>query len=162
MRGARHYESKEKKNYFLKSLQRFNVALTRAKALLIVVGNPVVLQVDQYWRTFIRYCYDNGSCLGSKDLIGQHLSRNKMRDLMAQKHVPVASWDPNLPFEVVEEEPTLGRTFKLPEKNAARRRRLPRGPPSSVASGSEKYPYDENDYHENGQFYYYYYYYYNC
>lgn len=29
--------------------QRFNVAVTRAKALLIVVGHPVVLKTDPNW-----------------------------------------------------------------------------------------------------------------
>ena len=30
-------------------LQRFNVALTRARSLLIVVGNPVILNKDPTW-----------------------------------------------------------------------------------------------------------------
>ena len=30
-------------------LQRFNVAVTRAKALLIVVGNPFLLAKDKHW-----------------------------------------------------------------------------------------------------------------
>lgn len=30
--------------------QRLNVAITRAKALLIVVGNPAVLSKDRYWQ----------------------------------------------------------------------------------------------------------------
>ena len=29
--------------------QRFNVAVTRAKALLIVVGNPFLLAKDTHW-----------------------------------------------------------------------------------------------------------------
>lgn len=32
------------------SLQRFNVAVTRAKALLIVVGNPLLLGHDSDWK----------------------------------------------------------------------------------------------------------------
>ncbi|NXD64784.1 SDE3 helicase, partial [Eolophus roseicapillus] len=35
---------------FLKNPKRFNVAITRAKALLIVVGNPAVLSKDQHWQ----------------------------------------------------------------------------------------------------------------
>jgi helicase MOV-10 len=31
--------------------QRFNVAVTRAKALLIVVGNPLLLGQDPDWKT---------------------------------------------------------------------------------------------------------------
>lgn len=33
--------------------QRFNTALTRAKALLIVIGNPFVLCVDANWREYV-------------------------------------------------------------------------------------------------------------
>lgn len=32
------------------SFQRLNVAITRAKALLIVVGNPAVLSKDPHWQ----------------------------------------------------------------------------------------------------------------
>lgn len=32
------------------SFQRFNVAVTRAKALLIVVGNPLLLSHDPDWK----------------------------------------------------------------------------------------------------------------
>ncbi|NXJ88725.1 SDE3 helicase, partial [Corythaixoides concolor] len=35
---------------FLKNPKRFNVAITRAKALLIVVGNPAVLSKDHHWQ----------------------------------------------------------------------------------------------------------------
>ncbi|KYO27871.1 helicase MOV-10 [Alligator mississippiensis] len=41
---------------FLKSPQRFNVAVTRAKALLIIVGNPMVLSKDPHWSRFLQYC----------------------------------------------------------------------------------------------------------
>lgn len=33
----------------LGALQRFNVAITRARSLLIVVGNPVILSKDPTW-----------------------------------------------------------------------------------------------------------------
>lgn len=44
--------------------QRFNVALTRSKALLITVGDPDVLQCDVYWRELIFFCKDNGGYTG--------------------------------------------------------------------------------------------------
>jgi hypothetical protein len=44
--------------------QRFNVALTRSKALLITVGDPDILQYDVYWREFIIYCRDHGGYTG--------------------------------------------------------------------------------------------------
>lgn len=34
-------------------MQRFNVAVTRAKALLIVVGNPQVLTSDATWARYV-------------------------------------------------------------------------------------------------------------
>ncbi|XP_032376607.1 putative helicase mov-10-B.1 [Etheostoma spectabile] len=45
---------------FVKNEKRFNVAVTRAKALLIVVGNPRVLNTDPTWAHFIQYCRDEG------------------------------------------------------------------------------------------------------
>ncbi|KAI9548916.1 hypothetical protein NQZ68_003450 [Dissostichus eleginoides] len=41
---------------FLANEKRFNVALTRARSLLIVVGNPVILNKDPTWEKFISYC----------------------------------------------------------------------------------------------------------
>ncbi|XP_029011902.1 putative helicase mov-10-B.1 [Betta splendens] len=49
---------------FVKNEKRFNVAVTRAKALLIVVGNPVVLSADSTWAHFITYCKDEGGYTG--------------------------------------------------------------------------------------------------
>ncbi|OBZ77616.1 putative helicase MOV-10 [Grifola frondosa] len=40
------------------------VTVTRAKALLIVVGNPLVLALDPLWRSFLNYIYDNGGWKG--------------------------------------------------------------------------------------------------
>lgn len=49
---------------FLKNPKRFNVAVTRAKSLLIVVGNPHVLCEDPYWRRLLQYCLQNNSYKG--------------------------------------------------------------------------------------------------
>ncbi|XP_041656201.1 putative helicase mov-10-B.2 [Cheilinus undulatus] len=49
---------------FVKNEKRFNVAVTRAKALLIVVGNPRVLTTDPTWARFIQYCQDEGGYTG--------------------------------------------------------------------------------------------------
>jgi helicase MOV-10 len=40
------------------------VAVTRAKALLIVIGNPSVLSLDPLWRSFLNYIYINDGWTG--------------------------------------------------------------------------------------------------
>ncbi|CAL8083245.1 unnamed protein product [Orchesella dallaii] len=40
---------------FLYQPKRFNVVITRAKALMIVVGNPHVLSKNNYWQQLLRY-----------------------------------------------------------------------------------------------------------
>jgi superfamily I DNA and/or RNA helicase len=50
---------------FLKNPKRFNVAVTRAQALLIVIGNPYVLSQDLYWNELLQYCLDNGAYKGT-------------------------------------------------------------------------------------------------
>ncbi|CAM6089205.1 unnamed protein product [Calypogeia fissa] len=41
---------------FLSNAKRFNVAITRAKAMLVVVGHPLVLAQDENWSELLRYC----------------------------------------------------------------------------------------------------------
>ena len=40
--------------------RKFNVALTRAKQGLIVIGNPWVLSLDPHWTAFLKFCWRNG------------------------------------------------------------------------------------------------------
>ncbi|XP_028398184.1 RNA helicase Mov10l1-like isoform X2 [Dendronephthya gigantea] len=49
---------------FLSNPKRFNVAITRAQALMIVIGNPHVLVKDSNWRALLQYCLENKSYLG--------------------------------------------------------------------------------------------------
>ncbi|XP_033647607.1 putative helicase MOV-10 isoform X2 [Asterias rubens] len=49
---------------FVKNPKRLNVAVTRAKALLILVGNPYMLNKDQNWSMFLQYCIENKSNIG--------------------------------------------------------------------------------------------------
>ena len=73
------------------------VAVTRAQALLIVVGDPTVLSLDPLWRNFLNYIYLNGGWTGSPpnwdprapvdenggyDLAIQESARQGMNDLM--------------------------------------------------------------------------------
>ncbi|KAF9057242.1 P-loop containing nucleoside triphosphate hydrolase protein [Panaeolus papilionaceus] len=49
---------------FVASPRRFNVAITRAQALLIVIGDPQVLSLDPLWRAFLNYIHLNGGWTG--------------------------------------------------------------------------------------------------
>uniref|UniRef100_A0A3Q3E8Z1 RNA helicase n=1 Tax=Labrus bergylta TaxID=56723 RepID=A0A3Q3E8Z1_9LABR len=49
---------------FLANDKRFNVAITRAKSLLIVVGNPVIFSKEPTWSGFIDFCVKNGGYRG--------------------------------------------------------------------------------------------------
>ena len=40
--------------------KKFNVAITRAKEGLIVIGNPWTMSTNQHWNEFLRFCYRNG------------------------------------------------------------------------------------------------------
>eukprot|EP00977_Amphora_coffeiformis_P005586 scaffold1171_cov177-Amphora_coffeaeformis.AAC.16 len=52
---------------FVANSKRFNVSVTRAKALLIVVGCPDVLSLDkENWLPFLRYCHDHGAWKGEE------------------------------------------------------------------------------------------------
>ncbi|XP_044207551.1 putative helicase mov-10-B.1 isoform X3 [Thunnus albacares] len=66
VRSSRDYAEIDKQFNlgFVKNEKRFNVAVTRAKALLIVVGNPRVLNADPVWARFIQYCRDEGGYTG--------------------------------------------------------------------------------------------------
>lgn len=43
---------------FLRSPKRFNVSITRAKILLIVIGNPHLLIHDENWSHFLKQCVE--------------------------------------------------------------------------------------------------------
>jgi len=49
---------------FLRSEKRFNVAVTRAQSLLVVVGDPHVLAVDPTWLEFLRHVIQLGGYTG--------------------------------------------------------------------------------------------------
>ncbi|KAM4795733.1 putative helicase MOV-10 [Rhinophrynus dorsalis] len=51
---------------FLKNPKRFNVAITRAKSLLIMVGNPAILSKDSNWSRFLQHCQEKGGYTGFK------------------------------------------------------------------------------------------------
>jgi len=49
---------------FVSNPKRFNVAVTRAQALLIVVGNSNILSKDACWRELLWLCVDMGAYIG--------------------------------------------------------------------------------------------------
>lgn len=46
------------------------MSVTRAKALLIVVGNPLVLRCDPHWYALLKFCGDNSAFTGHKISLG--------------------------------------------------------------------------------------------
>lgn len=61
--NLRNYDLKYKLG-FISNPRRVNVAITRAQALMIIVGNPQLLCQDPHWRSVIKYCFDNGGFRG--------------------------------------------------------------------------------------------------
>ncbi len=49
---------------FLKNDKRFNVAITRAQALQIVVADPKLLAGDRTWNHLLQYCISNQAYVG--------------------------------------------------------------------------------------------------
>eukprot|EP00092_Neocalanus_flemingeri_P063464 GFUD01076811.1.p1 GENE.GFUD01076811.1~~GFUD01076811.1.p1 ORF type:complete len:130 (+),score=53.78 GFUD01076811.1:234-623(+) len=49
---------------FLANPKRFNVAITRAKALLVIIGNPHILSQDPDWRTLLDFSLSKGCYTG--------------------------------------------------------------------------------------------------
>ncbi|KAL2103238.1 hypothetical protein ACEWY4_000106 [Coilia grayii] len=87
--SGEHLTLDEKFNIgFLKNEKRFNVAMTRAKALLIVVGNPVILRTDPTWGRFLEYCtaesgytgYDFSSTEGAEEVVARLQALNICQD----------------------------------------------------------------------------------
>ena len=48
--------------------RRLNVAITRAKSQLIIVGNIQLLQMNSLWKQVIEYVRVHGQIIESKDL----------------------------------------------------------------------------------------------
>ncbi|KAK1226913.1 hypothetical protein PQX77_010082 [Marasmius sp. AFHP31] len=53
---------------FVANPRRFNVAITRAQSLLVIVGDPNVLSLDPLWRAFMNYIYDNDGWIGPEPM----------------------------------------------------------------------------------------------
>ena len=60
---VRSRKAENRKGYlgFLKNPKRQNVALTRARALEIIIGNPEALKADKNWNQLIEFCKKEGA-----------------------------------------------------------------------------------------------------
>jgi len=68
VRSSRNYVETDLRHTlgFVSHPRRFNVAVTRAKALLIVVGDPAILSLDPLWRRFLALIHRNGGWTGEE------------------------------------------------------------------------------------------------
>ncbi|XP_036139597.1 putative helicase MOV-10 isoform X2 [Monomorium pharaonis] len=55
----------------LSNPKRFNVALTRAKALIIIMGNPDVLCKDKYWKILLTYCKKHNGYISFEEMLNK-------------------------------------------------------------------------------------------
>ncbi|KAJ6469382.1 P-loop containing nucleoside triphosphate hydrolase protein [Mycena sanguinolenta] len=84
---------------FVANPRRFNVAVTRAQALLVVVGDPDVLSLDPLWRAFLNYVYLGGGWTGGE-----------------------ISWDPHSPVSEAGGYDVITRVAAEADMNAFTRR----------------------------------------
>lgn len=76
----------------VKQKKKFNVALTRAKEGLIVLGNPWVLAIDPCWLAFLRFCQRNG--LWQNETLNYKPTRNsEERSVNDWRSIQVAETD---------------------------------------------------------------------
>jgi helicase MOV-10 len=63
--------------------------MTRAQALLIIVGDPNVLSIDRMWRSFLNYIHNNGGWKGRPiswdPLEAEELLADPTRNLAAER-----------------------------------------------------------------------------
>ncbi|THH07161.1 hypothetical protein EW145_g3579 [Phellinidium pouzarii] len=67
---------------FVADRRRFNAAVTRAQALLIIIGDPQVLSIDPLWRRFLNYIYHQRGGWSPK---GKRIDWDANEDVTAQK-----------------------------------------------------------------------------
>lgn len=49
---------------FVRSNKRMNVAISRARCMLVIFGNPFLLAVDDCWRHLLLFCANNNAYFG--------------------------------------------------------------------------------------------------
>ena len=78
---------------FLNDQRRMNVALTRAREVLIVIGNAINLSRDQFWRSFLKN-------IASRNLYRCYQYDTLQKDFDFGNIVISDSWQPELSNEV--------------------------------------------------------------
>ena len=86
---------------FLDNSKRFNVAVTRACALLIVVGNPAVLMLDKHWRALLELCVRKGAYRGVPVVFPDQAPADSLADDIARLHLHADD-----PDDAEQQEPT--------------------------------------------------------
>ncbi|XP_029731593.1 putative helicase MOV-10 isoform X1 [Aedes albopictus] len=105
---------------FLADAKRLNVALTRARSLLIVVGNAETLQQDPLWAKFVEYCRNHGAIV-QKSNKKEKNTRNAMKKVKndssttASKSRKIFAKNSNNSVK----EPTKSSTLESPLNNQA-------------------------------------------
>ncbi|XP_077429525.1 putative helicase mov-10-B.1 [Vanacampus margaritifer] len=104
VRSSRNYTDYDKQFNlgFVANKKRFNVAMTRAQALLIVVGNPVVLSTDDVWKCFIKYCQDSKADRGYKPVEDEEAVTERHSHLFHKMHSQVEDDTDELPYRTEE------------------------------------------------------------
>ena len=66
---------------FLACQKRFNVAVTRAQSLLVVVGDPALLITEPCWRQFLRHVVQQGGFTGDTEIPEELLGSGSVLNL---------------------------------------------------------------------------------
>jgi len=101
---------------FLKHPKRFNVAITRAQCLVIVIGNPFVIMEDEEWGEWLKFCMHNHSYVGVDPPKLEGLQNYKEeQELWKQKGAMDQEGDDEENYEEDEDETTQQQLQEYPE-----------------------------------------------
>lgn len=78
---------------FLSDPKRFNVAITRAQALVIVIGNPQVLYSDTHWKAYIDFCIENSGYTGCA-FVPHGKPKDDEKEVLQRVHEALGSLNP--------------------------------------------------------------------